>query len=98
FRTREDYLRYAALIAGRPPGKDGMSIVHPNAKAIMLDGSAIRSDELLQHELAHHFVRQTHGVLPLWLDEGLAEYYGATRILPGSVQIGRQRPRNRRLF
>lgn len=98
FRTKKDYVDYGTRIVGGNPGKDGLSITHPNARVILVDGSGLRVDILLQHELTHHFVRQTWNRLPLWLDEGIAEYYAVTRIVRGNVvQVGRSRDLYRRL-
>jgi tetratricopeptide (TPR) repeat protein len=40
------------------------------------------------HEYTHLLVNQNVKSLPLWLDEGLAEFYGNTRILDKEVQLG----------
>lgn len=96
FKTTKDYQHYGEVMLGVRPDKDGLSYIHPFAKAILIDGSALRSDILLQHELTHHFARQTWQRLPLWLDEGLAELYGVTRIRGDVVHLGRQRDLHRR--
>lgn len=96
FRTTKDYAHYGQMIIGAPPQKDGISIIHPITKAILLDGSSLRTDALLQHELAHHFARQTWKQLPLWLDEGIAEFYATLRVRGDLVEIGRAREQHRR--
>jgi Tfp pilus assembly protein PilF len=40
------------------------------------------------HEYTHLLVNQSVKTLPLWLDEGLAEFYGNTRILEKEVHLG----------
>ncbi|MGD0923338.1 MAG: DUF1570 domain-containing protein [Terriglobia bacterium] len=40
------------------------------------------------HEYTHLLVNQNVKTLPLWLDEGLAEFYGNTRILDKEVELG----------
>jgi len=40
------------------------------------------------HEYTHLLVNQSVMSLPLWLDEGLAEYYGNTRLLDKEIQLG----------
>jgi hypothetical protein len=98
FRSTKDYLRYGRAAIGSAPRKDALSVIHPEAKAIFLDATALRGDVLLQHELAHHLVRQTFGRLPLWLDEGLAEFYSTMRVRGDVVQVGRARDVHRRLM
>jgi len=40
------------------------------------------------HEYTHLLMNQNVKSLPLWLDEGLAEFYGNTRILGNEVHLG----------
>lgn len=40
------------------------------------------------HELAHRFIRRSLGSVPLWLNEGLADYYSTLRIESDNVAIG----------
>ena len=46
-------------------------------------------DRTVYHELTHYFVRNTVGSLPLWISEGIAEYYSTFRTSGDSVHIGR---------
>ena len=41
------------------------------------------------HEYAHLLFRHNHRVWPLWLNEGMAEFYGNTRIMEKSADLGR---------
>lgn len=43
----------------------------------------------LQHELTHMFAHTSLGELPVWLDEGLAQYYETLEIEEGFAYIGR---------
>jgi Protein of unknown function (DUF1570) len=55
---------------------------------ISADGGTLPSDRTPFHELVHSLV--THGEKrpPLWLDEGLAEYFGGASYRSGSLVIG----------
>ena len=44
---------------------------------------------VLFHEYTHSILHLNFPNLPTWLDEGLADYYGATEIRPEHVYIGR---------
>jgi hypothetical protein len=46
--------------------------------------SSPRLEEDLRHEATHALLRGWYGDLPLWLDEGLAEYFESDLALPGS--------------
>ena len=49
---------------------------------------------VLFHEYTHSIVHQNFPALPTWLDEGIADFYGATQIRADQVFIGRV-PRGR---
>lgn len=44
--------------------------------------------ELVQHELAHHFVAFYYPAAPTWLNEGLAEYFETATLQDGHVVLG----------
>lgn len=46
-------------------------------------------DRIVYHELTHYFVQNTTAGMPLWLNEGLAEFYSTFRTEGPSVHIGR---------
>ena len=45
-------------------------------------------DRTIYHEMTHAFVKNTLTGLPLWFDEGIAEYYSTFSIKGDSVNIG----------
>lgn len=49
-------------------------------------------DRIVYHELTHYFVQNTTAGMPLWLNEGLAEFYSTFRTEGSSVHIGRPVP------
>src|SRR5687768_10783699 len=48
-----------------------------------------RVDRVVYHELTHYFVKNTVPGLPLWLNEGIAEYYSTFQTSGDEVHIGR---------
>jgi tetratricopeptide (TPR) repeat protein len=54
-----------------------------------LDDDARR---VFQHELTHFFVHQAFGGVPVWFDEGLAEYYSTVTVANGFAYVGLRRP------
>ena len=57
------------------------------------DWAVLRTDvehptEVVVHEYVHSLVRLSMGALPPWLDEGLAEFYGAGRVEADAIYVG----------
>ncbi len=68
----------------------GLFLTTQSGNFILLQGDAPGGvDHVVYHELTHYFVRNTSARLPLWLNEGLAEYYATFRTTRDAVQIGR---------
>jgi tetratricopeptide (TPR) repeat protein len=89
------YTPFKPLRAGRPdplvagyfkPGRDLNYITLAAAR----DSSETTS--VLFHEYVHSLVRNAYGAAPLWLDEGLAEYYSAYAVRPGRRPQARTGP------
>ena len=55
---------------------------------VSLDREAIEPFEPVYHEYVHYFMRRTISQLPLWLTEGLAEFYGNIRQDGKYVMVG----------
>ena len=49
-----------------------------------------RTREILQHELTHFFVHAYYPQAPIWLNEGLAEYFSTLELDDGAAVLGRQ--------
>jgi tetratricopeptide (TPR) repeat protein len=47
-----------------------------------------RDRQIFTHELSHRFIRQRYPQVPVWLNEGLAEYYSTLRVEPGGAVVG----------
>lgn len=48
---------------------------------------------VLRHELTHWFARMHHAQAPVWLHEGLAEYFSTLDLADGAATLGRTPPR-----
>jgi len=55
---------------------------------VSLNQQAYEPFEPVYHEYVHYLTRQFIARLPLWMVEGLAEFYGNTRITDKSVSLG----------
>ncbi|MEA3011890.1 MAG: hypothetical protein QOD42_435 [Sphingomonadales bacterium] len=57
-----------------------------DARSVREEGGDIDPESVLFHEYTHHFTFQYFpATYPIWYSEGFAEFWGATRILPGDV-------------
>ncbi len=63
-----------------------------NYVVLELDAPGENPYQTLYHEYTHLLLHQTSGPLPPWLDEGLAEFYGNSRIEKDRVELGRPDP------
>ncbi|KYF63781.1 hypothetical protein BE11_25865 [Sorangium cellulosum] len=92
FARERDFRQFA------PPSSGGF-FMHalPNdlepAPTMVMYGSLGEQTRLtFQHELTHHFVAQSIGPSPAWLNEGLAQFYSTFRLQDGHAYIGSSLP------
>jgi hypothetical protein len=75
YRNAEDYYR-----AGAVPGSAGSFVVDRDGKGklLVLAGPQVHAGVwmTMQHEGFHQFVHAVIGDVPVWVNEGLAEYFG----------------------
>ena len=55
---------------------------------IRLDQDGPDANQVVYHEYTHTLLRANSRWLPTWLDEGLADYYGGTRVEKSKVYVG----------
>lgn len=87
FSSREEFAPYAAnasVKAFYQSNLDGDFIVLPSLKGDVLPA--------VTHEYAHLIARRTGCHYPLWLDEGLAEYFSTVTPTGAKLQIGSAPP------
>ena len=67
---------YKLRVAGRPAAISGYFISHPLGNFVAIDGDKRRDPvRIIYHEYLHYFVRNNFPDVPLWFNEGLAEFY-----------------------
>jgi tetratricopeptide (TPR) repeat protein len=84
---------------GKDPSRPaGVFVMRPDRNYAILRLDIDYQDDqpyfVLFHEYTHSIVHQNFPSLPTWLDEGIADFYGATQIQSDHVFIGRV-PRGR---
>lgn len=91
FANERSFAPYRELVFPRNSGNiSGVFLGGENANFILLQaGSQNGVDRIIYHELTHYFVKNTIAGLPVWLNEGMAEYYSTFQTSGDDVHIGR---------
>jgi len=75
-----------------------LNALDTNYIAVQLDAGssvdAVEPYEPVYHEYVHYLTRRLIARLPLWMAEGLAEFYGNTQVHGKTVMVGRYSPIN----
>ncbi len=91
FRNDKDYAPYRLDDDGNPLNVSGYFLSGPFQNYITMNATAGSQPlRVVYHEYFHAVMKATLGDLPLWLNEGLAEYYSTfrTRGFLGVVEVG----------
>lgn len=91
-RTREQYVRYLAGYHIDASNAGGMFFVTHAAQGLATwaeSGSRLKTFRILQHEGFHQFAWNYLGPnLPVWVNEGLAQYFEDAILVNGKMQLG----------
>ena len=98
FKSRDDYLETLRTRFGvNAAGSGGMFFVNPSGSGLAFWTEALserRVHHVMQHEGFHQFAYSRFGGdLPLWVNEGLAEFFGESVIVGRKLVIGQSNPR-----
>lgn len=95
FKDDASYNQFEPIFHGRPAGVSGFFQSGPDVDYITLSLDrryARAADELAFHEYAHLLIRNGYGNVPLWFNEGLAEYYSTFEVAGGGRRVTLGRP------
>jgi tetratricopeptide (TPR) repeat protein len=86
FETREGYLTYAELSTNNRP-EMSLGYYHPHYRELLIFEGMDKELTLrvLYHEGFHQFLHQFLPHPPYWFNEGVAEFFGASRVEGGTV-------------
>jgi len=89
FKDRFAFLPYRFHFQGKRVEVAGYFSGRPWGYYVAIDGDP-RTDALhsVRHEYVHYLLHNNFAHLPLWLDEGLAEYYGTFHLVDGEARVG----------
>ncbi len=93
FRDPESFAPYSPFRDDDFGSTVGYHVSGPDAEYLAIYGNDTeRLGRFVAHEFLHAVVAQSFGELPLWLNEGLAEYFSTFVARKHSVEIGRPIP------
>lgn len=91
FADRKESNPYFELLLGKDkPAATGLYVRYAGGGTMFVDASRRRQriEKTALHELVHDLLRQGEEVPPLWLEEGMAEYFANADLRNGRVTAG----------
>jgi tetratricopeptide (TPR) repeat protein len=90
FADDRSFLPYKQGVRGDAQGVAGYFVSHPLGNYVALDGSPHADpSRILYHEYLHYFIANNLPGVPLWFNEGLAEFYSTFEARGDRVELGR---------
>ena len=88
FKSERSFAPYKIRYRGRPAAVSGYFLSCEHGNYIALTADSRSASEILYHEYVHEVVENNLWYLPVWLNEGLAEFYQTFEVSGGQVSIG----------
>ena len=90
-KRRDSQPYFELLMSQKRTAATGAFVAQPDGSAaIIVDaGRPLATDKTVKHELMHNILAASGAELPLWLEEGIAEYFSTTEIRGDHVIVGR---------
>jgi tetratricopeptide (TPR) repeat protein len=90
FSRHREAQPYFAMLIGRPDAHvNGVFVSSNNSGSMLMEsGFGWGNDRTPFHELIHYLVSNSGSRPPLWLEEGLAEYFSNAELRNGSIRAG----------
>ena len=93
FQDRPSFQPYQRLYNGQPLDSGGYFLGRQLANYIAINGDQPGDGRtLIYHEYLHYVMNNNYTALPLWLHEGLAEYYSTFQVASQEAEIGQPVP------
>jgi len=88
-KRRESQPYFDLLLARERASATGAYVRHAGGGTMFIDGSHRgRIERTAMHELVHDLLRQDEKAPPLWIEEGLAEYFSSATIRKNRILAG----------
>ena len=92
FRTQQQFVEFLGSRGIRAENTSGMFFIQPNLQGLATwtqDRSVTATVSILQHEGFHQFAHRHYGTrLPIWINEGLAQYFEDGVFVNGKMKLG----------
>jgi Flp pilus assembly protein TadD len=89
FRDAASFRPYERIYNGRPLDSGGYFLSRQLANYVAINGNQHGDERLvIYHEYLHYVMHNNYAALPLWLHEGLAEYYSTFQVGKNEAQVG----------
>jgi tetratricopeptide (TPR) repeat protein len=89
FSDQRTFEPYCEAVLGRSGRLSGVFLSRRDGNHVLIDGDAREVNHVVNHELTHYFLRNTVPAdVPLWFNEGLAEFYSTFTAHNDSVEVG----------
>ncbi len=89
FKNRFALAPYLPRFNGKPEELSGYFQPRVTGNYVAIDGDARGpAEHVIYHEYLHFVLHSRFSRLPLWLDEGLAEYFGSFQVAEGEARVG----------
>jgi tetratricopeptide (TPR) repeat protein len=90
FSSRVSFAPYRPVANGKPLDLDGYFYSRDDAEYMVLRADAGEAtDDTLYHEYLHYVLRNNFANLPVWFNEGMAEFYATFQATDEYADIGR---------
>jgi tetratricopeptide (TPR) repeat protein len=90
FGDRRSFAQYCDAALGRSDNLTGLFLSDRDGNHVLIAGNSAGVDRVVYHELTHYFLRNTvSSHVPLWFNEGLAEFYSTFSGSKDTVDVGR---------
>jgi Flp pilus assembly protein TadD len=89
FGNSSSFKPYQRVFQGKSLNVGGYFMSRELGNFVAIDGNP-KGDEtgIIYHEYLHYVLRNNYASLPLWLNEGLAEYYSTFEVTENEAKIG----------
>lgn len=88
FRTQDEFMRYVPMWKGKPVSLTGFFQGSDDRNFIGIEMSSADPYGTVCHEYAHLLLRNNFPVMPLWFEEGFAEYFSTMKVNKDQVELG----------
>ncbi len=89
FKSTKELRQYSPLFKGKPIEIAGYYLGGQDRNFIALDLSANNALEAIFHEYAHMLLNGNYPPMPVWFDEGFAQYYETITIDRKTITLGK---------